>query len=117
MFVWAWLQALRLRYTPRHFVIHPDHKTLLVAEADHAAIPAVDREPLAPLENGAAMETEDGIPLSPEEIRAQGLNASTSHPCAVSVSLHVSLHGACPQCLHIMHVPSLCPPQDMGNCH
>ncbi|KAK9814939.1 hypothetical protein WJX73_002520 [Symbiochloris irregularis] len=63
-------QALQLRYTPRRFVIHPDHKTLMIAEADHAAIPASEREPLAPLENGAAM-SEDGQPLTPEVVRAQ----------------------------------------------
>lgn len=64
-------QALRLRYTPRRFVIHPDHKTLLVAEADHAAIPASEREPLPSLENGDAMQ-EDGTPLTPEQLREQG---------------------------------------------
>ena len=65
------LQALQLRYTPRRFVIHPDYKTLLVAEADHATIPAAEREPLAPLENGDAM-SEEGTPLTPEEVREQG---------------------------------------------
>ena len=40
----AWcLQVTRLRYTPRKFVVHPDHSTLIVAEADHAAVPAAER--------------------------------------------------------------------------
>ncbi|CAL5225226.1 g8014 [Coccomyxa viridis] len=36
-------QVTRLRYTPRKFVVHPDHNTLIVAEADHAAVPAAER--------------------------------------------------------------------------
>ncbi|PSC75527.1 splicing factor 3B subunit 3-like [Micractinium conductrix] len=50
-------QSLRLRYTPRKFVIHPDHKVLVVAEADHAAIPLAQREDL---QSAAAMETDGG---------------------------------------------------------
>ena len=46
-------QVTRLRYTPRKFVIHPDHNTLIVAEADHAAVPAAERRAT---ENG--METD-----------------------------------------------------------
>ena len=37
-------QVTRLRYTPRKFVIHPDHNTLIVAEADHAAVPSAERK-------------------------------------------------------------------------
>lgn len=37
------LQVTRLRYTPRKFVVHPDHSTLIVAESDHAAVPAAER--------------------------------------------------------------------------
>ena len=47
------MQVTRLRYTPRKFVIHPDHNTLIVAEADHAAVPAAERRAT---ENG--METD-----------------------------------------------------------
>ena len=39
------LQVTRLRYTPRKFVIHPEHKTLVIAEADHAAVPLAQRQP------------------------------------------------------------------------
>ena len=60
--IWSWedfeeiplyLQVTRLRYTPRKFVVHPDHNTLIVAEADHAAVPAAERRAT---ENG--METD-----------------------------------------------------------
>ena len=42
------LQSLRLSYTPRKFLVHPERKTLVIAEADHAAVPAAEREPLPP---------------------------------------------------------------------
>ena len=38
------MQVTRLRYTPRAFTIHPIHKTLVIAEADHAAIPSAQRK-------------------------------------------------------------------------
>lgn len=37
----------RLRYTPRKLLVHPGYKTLIVAEADHAAIPLAEREDLS----------------------------------------------------------------------
>ena len=40
------LQSLRLSYTPRKFLVHPERKTLVIAEADHASVPAAEREPL-----------------------------------------------------------------------
>ena len=41
------LQVTRLRYTPRKLLIHPEHNTLIIGEADHAAIPLAEREDLA----------------------------------------------------------------------
>ena len=37
-------QQLRLRYTPRKLVIHPDYNVLLLAEADSQAVPLIERE-------------------------------------------------------------------------
>ncbi|MEW5303982.1 MAG: hypothetical protein WDW36_006625 [Sanguina aurantia] len=37
----------RLRYTPRKLLVHPGYKSLIVAEADHAAVPLAEREDLA----------------------------------------------------------------------
>jgi hypothetical protein len=59
-------QTLRLRYTPRKFVIHPDFKVLAIAEADHAAVPLAQREDLK--RQAAAMETDQqdgGAPAAP----------------------------------------------------
>ncbi|PNG99382.1 Splicing factor 3B subunit 3, partial [Tetrabaena socialis] len=39
-------QACRLRYTPRKLLVHPETKLLLIAEADHAAVPLAEREDL-----------------------------------------------------------------------
>mmetsp|Transcript_4234 Transcript_4234/g.6990 ORF Transcript_4234/g.6990 Transcript_4234/m.6990 type:complete len:1205 (-) Transcript_4234:464-4078(-) len=39
-------KVTRLRYTPRRLEIHPEHNTLFIAEADHGAIPLVQREDL-----------------------------------------------------------------------
>eukprot|EP00879_Flechtneria_rotunda_P016767 GHRR01017550.1.p1 GENE.GHRR01017550.1~~GHRR01017550.1.p1 ORF type:complete len:1036 (+),score=359.64 GHRR01017550.1:786-3893(+) len=36
----------RLRYTPRRLLIHPDHKTLIVAESDYQAVPIADNPEL-----------------------------------------------------------------------
>lgn len=36
-------QVTRLRYTPRKFVVHPETNMLVVAEADHAAVPLAER--------------------------------------------------------------------------
>lgn len=51
-------QVTRLRYTPRKLAIHPQHNTLIVAEADHAAIPLAEREDLR-----QRMGVPDGEPL------------------------------------------------------
>lgn len=40
----ALLQITRLRYTPRKFALHPEHKSLIVVEADHAAVPLAQRQ-------------------------------------------------------------------------
>ena len=45
---------MRLRYTPRKFALHPDHKLLVIVEADHAAVPLAQRQSGA---NGAAAAT------------------------------------------------------------
>lgn len=37
------MQVTRLRYTPRKFVVHPESNMLIVAEADHAAVPLAER--------------------------------------------------------------------------
>ena len=47
------VQSLRLSYTPRKFLVHPERKTLIIAEADHGSIPSVEREPLPPAFAGA----------------------------------------------------------------
>ncbi|KAK9851365.1 hypothetical protein WJX84_007420, partial [Apatococcus fuscideae] len=52
-------QTAVLRYTPRKFVIHPDHRVIIVAEADHGAVPLAQREDLPGpmnIENGAIQE-------------------------------------------------------------
>lgn len=36
-------QVTRLRYTPRKFVVHPETNMLVIAEADHAAVPLAER--------------------------------------------------------------------------
>lgn len=36
----------RLRYTPRRLLIHPDYKTLIVAESDYQAVPLADNPEL-----------------------------------------------------------------------
>ena len=41
------LQVTRLRYTPRKFVVHPETNMLIVAEADHAAVPLTERSAAA----------------------------------------------------------------------
>ena len=56
------LQVTRLRYTPRKFVVHPDHNTLIVAEADHAAVPAAERR-----------ATEDGMDTDGQQAEVQAL--------------------------------------------
>lgn len=48
--------STRLRYTPRAFVVHPQHKTLAIAEGDYGAIPAAEREDLKDM-----MAGEDGL--------------------------------------------------------
>ncbi|EFN57738.1 hypothetical protein CHLNCDRAFT_56079 [Chlorella variabilis] len=53
-------QSLRLRYTPRKFVIHPDLKVLAIAEADHAAIPLAQREDLQQRRDGMEAEQQGG---------------------------------------------------------
>ncbi|GAB4816845.1 hypothetical protein N2152v2_003891 [Parachlorella kessleri] len=53
-------QALRLRYTPRKFTIHPDHKVLLIAESDHQAIPLAERSDLAAQPNGMDTDHANG---------------------------------------------------------
>ena len=49
-------QTLRLRYTPRKLVVHPEFNTLIVAEADHGALPWAER----PEPSGAAAMDADG---------------------------------------------------------
>lgn len=54
-------QSTRLRYTPRRLLVHPTHRTLIVAECDHAAVPLAERADL--VARGAA----DGdLPAGPE---------------------------------------------------
>jgi splicing factor 3B subunit 3 len=36
----------RLRYTPRRLLIHPEYKTLIVAESDYQAVPIADNPEL-----------------------------------------------------------------------
>lgn len=36
----------RLRYTPRRLLVHPDYKTLIVAESDYQAVPIADNPEL-----------------------------------------------------------------------
>jgi hypothetical protein len=53
----AHMQVTRLRYTPRKLLIHPEHNTLIIGEADHAAIPLAEREDLA------ERAKQEGVPL------------------------------------------------------
>ena len=49
------VQVTRLRYTPRKFVIHPNHNTLIVGEADRGAVPLAERDAMVPgTANGSA---------------------------------------------------------------
>ena len=48
-------QVLRLRYTPRKLVIHPEFNTLIVAEADHGMLPWAER---AEPSDAAAMDAD-----------------------------------------------------------
>ena len=66
MKVGFWLQVMRLRYTPRKFVINTEANTLVIAEADHASIPSAQRQqPDAMATDGAAASTQ-GIELDEE---------------------------------------------------
>lgn len=51
---------LRLRYTPRRLVIHPEFNTLIVAEADHGTLPWAERGGANGEANGAAAMDADG---------------------------------------------------------
>ena len=62
-------QTAVLRYTPRKFVIHPDHRVIIVAEADHGAVPLAQREDLPGpmnIENGAIQEP--GFRVHPDSL-------------------------------------------------
>jgi hypothetical protein len=68
-------QACRLRYTPRRLLIHPDSRLLLVAEADHAAIPLAEREDLQVGPGGGG-----GRAVSAEMQRGRGKHRWWGHP-------------------------------------
>lgn len=53
-------QMLRLRYTPRRLVVHPEFNTLIVAEADHGTLPWAERGEAGGAANGAAAMDADG---------------------------------------------------------
>ncbi|KAG2431599.1 hypothetical protein HYH02_013292 [Chlamydomonas schloesseri] len=55
-------QACRLRYTPRKLLIHPESRLLLIAEADHAAVPLAEREDLQ-ARLAALAEEQGGAPV------------------------------------------------------
>jgi hypothetical protein len=62
------MQTVRLRYTPRKMVIHPDFKSVCVVEADHAGVPMAARdeeEPFIP-QNGtdASGDLQVRLPLT-----------------------------------------------------
>jgi len=44
--------STRLRYTPRCFTVHPEQRTLIIAESENAAIPSAEREDLADVMSG-----------------------------------------------------------------
>ena len=49
--------SVRLRYTPRAFVLDPVNRSIYVAESDHAAVPLAERSDAsgaAPMEDGQA---------------------------------------------------------------
>ncbi len=55
-------QVTRLRYTPRKFVVHPESNMLIVAEADHAAVPLADRRAVEDgMETDAALTEVRGL--------------------------------------------------------
>ena len=75
----SFLQVTRLRYTPRKFVIHPDHNTLIVAEADHAAVPAAERR-----------ATESGMDTDVQQ--AEVFRGLLSYLLLMSVSIGLDFH-------------------------
>lgn len=56
----------RLRYTPRRLLIHPDYKTLIVAESDYQAVPIADNEELK-----GRLVDESGAPIAGPEFSAE----------------------------------------------
>ena len=78
----CFLQVTRLRYTPRKFVIHPDHNTLIVAEADHAAVPAAERR-----------ATENGMDTDGQQAEVFHGPLSPLLLMSVSAGLNCSLYG------------------------
>jgi len=53
-----------LRYTPRHAIVHPSTKLLIVCESDKQAVPLEERTDLVPPD---AMEGVEVKPMAPEE--------------------------------------------------
>jgi hypothetical protein len=71
------LQVVRLRYTPRKFVVHPESNMLVVAEADHASMPLAERKAA---ESG--MDADSVDPLTDvRALRASLLSAILLHIC------------------------------------
>lgn len=56
----------RLRYTPRRLLIHPDFRTLLVAESDYQAVPIADNPELQ-----KRLTDESGNPIAGPEFSAE----------------------------------------------
>ena len=56
------VQSIRLGYTPRKFLVHPERKTLIIAEADHGSVPVLEREPLPPAFAGGALGQLSEVP-------------------------------------------------------
>eukprot|EP00878_Enallax_costatus_P010041 GHUV01010480.1.p1 GENE.GHUV01010480.1~~GHUV01010480.1.p1 ORF type:complete len:1094 (+),score=306.67 GHUV01010480.1:216-3497(+) len=56
----------RLRYTPRRLLIHPDYKTLIVAESDYQAVPLADNAELQ-----KRLVDEDGDPVAGPEFSSE----------------------------------------------
>lgn len=104
--------STRLRYTPRSFVIHPEKKTLIIAESDYGAIPAAEREDLADLMavEGGALK---GVEFDEERAAQEEQYGAPKVDMAPLPS--ASMHGGFRQSSHtrlmsILSLPSASPP-------
>lgn len=78
----------RLRYTPRRLLIHPDFRTLIVAESDYQAVPIADNPELQKrLTVGWG-----GGQQAQGQVRAARATCTGLLPPAAAVTLHFVQH-------------------------